>query len=351
MKVLHGMSEIAGQGFYSVRGLNENGIEAQMSVWRENLFGYGCDYNLKIGRCKWLYPYYAVKMFIFAVYAAFKYDCFHFHFGWSLLPGGMDLWVLKLFKKKVFMEFHGSDIRWSFNRQKYDGMPLPPESRGRQKRIKKILKYVDGVILHDEELRKHLPDTKVPVYIIPLRIDLDAITPAYPAEDVGKPIIVHAPSKRGGKGTEYVLKALEGLDADFEFILVEGKSQKEALEIYKTADIIIDQLLAGTYGVFAIESMAMGKPVFTYVDRTMAGTFPEELPIICSDKDMLGRELEKLIHDAERRKILGVRGRKYVEKYHDYKRNARALLKIYQGEYPELRGREAFTYLNTLDAD
>ena len=43
MKVLHGMTEIAGQGTNSVKGLQKNGINAHMAVWRKNTFGYKYD--------------------------------------------------------------------------------------------------------------------------------------------------------------------------------------------------------------------------------------------------------------------------------------------------------------------
>lgn len=249
------------------------------------------------------------------------------------------------------MEFHGTDIRWSFNRKSYEGLSMPPENERRKNRIKKILKYVDGIILHDEELRKHLPDTTVPVYIVPLRVNLDKITPVYPEDEVKKPTVVHAPSNRGNKGTEHVLNILKSLEDKVDFILVEHKTQKEAFEIYRKADIIVDQLLAGTYGVFSIEAMALGKAVLTYVSGEMLQTFPEELPIVSSDKNTLKQNLEDLICETEKRKNLGIRGREYVEKYHDYKRNALILEKIYKGEYPELKGKEAFSYLNTLNMD
>ncbi len=55
--------------------------------------------------------------------------------------------------------------------------------------------------------------------VIPPGIDLARIEPAAPS-DRTRPLIVHAPSHRGRKGTEHVLAACEGLDADVE--LVEG---------------------------------------------------------------------------------------------------------------------------------
>ncbi|MCF2680717.1 glycosyltransferase family 4 protein [Faecalicatena contorta] len=344
MKILHGMTEVAGQGYYSVKGLKENGIDAKMAIWKKNPFGYEYDYCVKVGTNKWLYPYYAFRMLVFAIYALFKFDCFHFHFGWTLIPGGYDLKILKIFNKKVFMEFHGSDIRWSFNRTKYEYIPLPEDSEQRKKRILKILKYVDGIILHDDELKKHLPDVEVPVYVVPLRMDISKFSPIYPEKEVSRPVIVHAPSKRGIKGTEYVLDAIKELGNEVEFILVENKTQKEAFELYKKADIIIDQLLAGTYGVFAIEAMALGKPVITYVDSTMAETFPEELPIVSANPENLLEKIKMLLADGSVRRDIGIQSRKYVEKYHDCRKNALILADIYQGKYPSLDGREAFKF-------
>ena len=51
----------------------------------------------------------------------------------------------------------------------------------------------------------------------------------------------------------------------FELELVEAKPFWEALQIYGSGDIIVDQLLAGWYGGFAVEAMALGKPVIAYL--------------------------------------------------------------------------------------
>ena len=47
--------------------------------------------------------------------------------------------------------------------------------------------------------------------------------------------------------------------------IVEGLRHDEALEHYRDADIVVDQLNAGWYGLFAIECMALGKPVVTFL--------------------------------------------------------------------------------------
>ena len=60
-----------------------------------------------------------------------------------------------------------------------------------------------------------------------------------------------------------MIAACEGLAVDLE--IVEGLHHEEARERYRDADIVVDQLNAGWYGVFAIEAMALGKPVVTFL--------------------------------------------------------------------------------------
>ncbi len=95
MRVLHGMSEVAGQGSYSVSGLKEIGIDTTMAVWRRNPFGYPVDIDMGIKKEKLRNPIYALmtgfRMLTFAIISIRKYNVFHFHFSHSLLPFGLDL--------------------------------------------------------------------------------------------------------------------------------------------------------------------------------------------------------------------------------------------------------------------
>lgn len=346
MRALHGVSEVAGQGSNSVKGLRKLGIKAEMVTYRTNRMRYDVDYDLKVGHCKWFYPLYILRVLKFAVPAMFKYDCFHFHFAHTLMPLGIDLLILKFLKKKVFFEFHGSDIRWVFCRKKYPYMDMPPVNEKYRKELKRKLRFADGIILHDKELVNHLPDVGIPVYIVPLRVSVCDFVPIYPGKTVKRPVIVHAPSARKIKGTEYVLRALKEIDLDYELILVEDKTQVEAFELYSKADIIIDQLLIGTYGVFAIEAMAMGKPVVTHITEEMRKSFPEELPIVEADVFSIKQVLERLIKDASLRYELGIRGREYACKYHDNNKICHILKNIYLGRQNSLSSKEMFDLAN-----
>ncbi|KAI4443536.1 glycosyltransferase [Schaedlerella arabinosiphila] len=351
MRILHGMSDVAGQGSYSAHGLRDIGADATMAVWRQNPFGYEVDINLHIKKEKLHNPLYAfvsgIKMLCFAVKAAFRYDVFHFHFSNTLLPFALDLFWLRIMKKRIIMEYHGDDIRYYYNREKpyyyvYDKLVERPK-RGYITN-NRILKYVNTFITHDEELRKHIPNKNL--FITPLRIDVDSLIPVYPDADKKKVTIVHAPSSYLFKGSKYVIEAVKELEKhyDIEFILVEKKTQKEAFEIYKKADIIIDQLFYQSYGVFAIESMSLGKPVVVYISNEIKETFPSNMPIVIANIDNLTEVVESLIIDGKRRYELGKAGRKYVENYHDYRKVAQVQLDIYNNVIEPMSTLESFEY-------
>ena len=146
-----------------------------------------------------------------------------------------------------------------------------------------------------------------------------------------RPVILHAPSSRGRKGTEHVIAAVESLDADL--LLVEGLDHREAFERYRDADIVVDQLNAGWYGVFAIECMALGKPVVAFLhDEARERTERElgvEVPLVNATKETLRERLRPLVADAAERRRIGAASRTYIERVHDLERVADRLLALY----------------------
>ncbi len=341
---------MAGQNTYAVQGLRRIGVDATTVVFMENKFGYSYDICLGIDRNdRRKLPLSVAKLGIFLVKALFRYNTFHFHFGTSI-GFNKELWLYHLLGKKVFYEFHGSDIRDIRKFCEHSKMEYLAEmdiDDHTKKRNRAIVKQADGIVLHDDELIPYLPEPHAPVYGVPLRVDIRRFTPTYPEEKkAGDRIrIVHAPSRRGIKGTPVILEAMERLEKKYpeiEFVLVEGKTQEEAFRIYQTADIIVDQVYVGTYGVFAIEAMAMGKPVVCYIDDRLWDHFPEELPVVSADRDSVEAAIEDLVLDSRKRHDIGVLGRRYVETYHDFRAVACLLKGYYEGRISPVTGREAF---------
>ena len=145
--------------------------------------------------------------------------------------------------------------------------------------------------------------------------------------------MLHAPSSRARKGTEYVVAACKELDVELE--IVEGLDHREAFERYRRADVIVDQLNAGWYGIFAIEAMALGKPVVTFLHdeavRRTEEAFGVEVPIVGATKETLVDALRPLAASAEERQRVGRASRAYAEEVHDLERMTDRLLALYAG--------------------
>lgn len=155
--------------------------------------------------------------------------------------------------------------------------------------------------------------------------------------------IVHAPSHRGVKGTKYINSAIERLKNegyDFRYTMVEGQSNVDARKIYETADILIDQVLAGFYGALAVELMALGKPVICYLREEDMHFLPpgmrDDMPIINARPDNIYDVLKEMLTDRKHElQSIGVRSRAYVEKWHDPIKIAAEITQDYQRVYAE----------------
>jgi hypothetical protein len=236
-------------------------------------------------------------------------DVFHFFFGLTLVPQSLQFPLLRALRKKSVFHYLGSDIRGK----------TPEQLAAGRKAGAEIVGSYDAV--------RWVPHA----HVIPPGIDVGSIEPAPPSERT-RPLIVHAPSSRRRKGSEHVLAAVEGLDADLE--LVEGLHHEEAFGRYRDADIVVDQLNAGWYGLFAIEAMALGKPVVTFLHdeavRRTEEAFGTPVPIVSATAETLREALRPLVADAARRRDFGAASRAYVEQVHDIERVADRLLDLYR---------------------
>ena len=133
------------------------------------------------------------------------------------------------------------------------------------------------------------------------------------------PIVIHAPSEEAFKGTTYIVKATERLKQEgyqFEFRLLRGVSNAEVRKILSEGDIAVDQLFAFGAGMFAIEAMASGCAVLGGNVHAFSG-LQEKLPVIHTNPDNIYQNLKMLLEDPDVRRVLGEKGRQYVERYHD----------------------------------
>jgi glycosyltransferase involved in cell wall biosynthesis len=245
-----------------------------------------------------------------------KYDLIHFHYS-SGLPFGVDFPLWRYLKKKAVMHHHGSDIR----------------KKGEPWFYKK---FAQRIFVSTPDLLEWSPDA---IWIPnPINIEFYSNYCVKAEQNNAKggidPVkILHASSRRslGWKGTEYVLQAIKKLKSEgylIDLIMVENMPHNKALEYYKQADIVVDQLLVGWYGMLAQECMALGKPVCVYLRKDLEAYIPSH-PMLNTNIENIVDNLRLLIEDPCLRSDLGKSGRKFVERVHSSDKVARQLMDQY----------------------
>ncbi len=208
----------------------------------------------------------------------------------------------------------------------------------KRRQIARFGRYADRVYALNPDLLRVVPAAAFLPYA---HVDPRAWEPVYPAPRT-RPRVLHAPSHRAVKGTRFILAAAERLRQEgvpFDLELVENLPYAEAVKRYRDADLVVDQLLAGWYGGFAVEAMALGKPVVAYLRESDLNVVPREmrtaLPVIQATPESVYDVLKEWL--TVRRHALPARGRAsrtYVERWHD----ARAIAKRVVADYEAILG-------------
>jgi glycosyltransferase involved in cell wall biosynthesis len=304
LRVTHCPVNTAGVPWQNVEALRRKGVDARLVVFERYKLHPEADWSLDrrggFAR-RQLTQWHALAKLLP------RTDVFHFYFGLTLVPKSLQFPLLRALGKKSVVHFLGSDIR---------GKP-PAELAWAGRAGARVVGSYDAI--------RWVPEAEV----VPPGIDLGEYTPA-PPSGRARPVVVHAPSSRRRKGTEHVVAACAQLPVELE--IVEGLHHDEARRRYERADIVVDQLNAGWYGLFAIEAMALGKPVVTFLhDEAVARTeeaFGLEVPVVSATADTLVERLRPLVESPEERRRIGTASRAYVERLHDADRVADRLLDI-----------------------
>ncbi|GIN94835.1 hypothetical protein J6TS1_07050 [Siminovitchia terrae] len=263
------------------------------------------------------------------------YDLFHFHYGTTLSTDFSDLSEIRKRKKKMIMHHWGNDVRFHDQARRnnpyvYTGDSPPDEII--HAKLKRISKHIKEAIVQDYEVYDYVKEYYEKVHVVPIAIEIASFQPSYPSVQKDRPLILHAPTNPDFKGTYYIEEAIERLKGqyDFHYRRIEKMKHEEVIKLYEEADIIIDQVRCGSYGLLSVESMALGKPVLTYIRPDLVSTFPAGLPIVNTNPDLLDEQVKQLLENPHLRRELGIRGRRYVETYHTNDVVAEQLLKIYE---------------------
>jgi hypothetical protein len=352
VRVVHGPVNVGNQPWVLAQAERRLGAHSDLVVVSGDWLAYPAHRFLNTGRSSWVGR---ARRVVFGALAPMRYDVMHLYFGQSYLHSAalrpssafnyLDVRLARCLGRKLFMTLQGCDARLSDESDRTCAItmcrpghcPNVTDCRTRvddRRRafIRDILPWFDRVFVVNPELARVVPDS---VFLPYCNADLTCIEAAYPSSD-GRCVIVHAPTNEGVKGSRYIIAAVERLQKRWpiEFVLVHGLRHEEAMRLYRRADLVIDQVLAGWYGGFAVETMAMGKPVACYMRTADLAYIPPamraDLPIVPVSLDTLEADLE---HALERRRewtAWGRRAREFAFRWHNPTWIARLMLEAYR---------------------
>jgi glycosyltransferase involved in cell wall biosynthesis len=251
------------------------------------------------------------------------------------------LQLMKLVGIRIIVAAHGGDVTYrSRYRSRYDWVgrvqltnpdwDLVATAPATLRRIKMYCDTADLVLPADPALSRFLPRNDILFKYFP--VDTDALRNVGVSERE-IPVVVHAPSSRWNKGSDYVFAALDSLQAkgiQFELRLVEKLPRAEALRRYEEADVLVDQLCIGAYGTLAVESLALGKPTLTYLDQETLGDPIYDVPLVNANPENVECVLAVLLQVRELRQRLATASRHAAERYHSIEALSEVWDRIYQ---------------------
>lgn len=336
-KVFLGLENIAGIFTSLKKGFEQNGITADFYSLNEHIFGYQTDKLISYSSNQLIRKFQKLKLITKLL---FKYDYFIFDSSGTLFPNFGDIKFLKFFGRKTLVIFTGCDIRLPEKVERFKWNPCRNCSdeyksfvgcvlASKPGKISNIEKTFD-ILVSAEEAAGSL-NRKYHTTLFPVDITKFNYTGVNPGRKLK---ILHAPSNEEYKGTKYINETIKKLQGEYEFDY-KTISNVKAEELYKeieNADLVIDQMLVGFYGLLSIESMAMGKPVVCYIREDIMESSPADIPVINANPETLHYKLKEILQNPAKLIDIGIRSREYIEKYHDAAKIAKEYYKLLEKE-------------------
>ena len=288
-------------------------------------------------------------------YALLRYDVFNYYFDRGFEPSttrmGLnesELDALRRAGKQVFVYTYGADVRTrerTLALGKFNFCSECPE-KGRfcicdekqgRANTELVARYATGLLAMGDMCA--YVDGHRELHFWPL--DVERIGYAGPRDrSDGLLRVAHATNQPWFKGTQHLVTAVERLQADglaIELVNVSGLPNAEVLKIFATVDLVAEQFLGGFHGYTALEAMAVGKPVISYIRDRARLADADACPIVSATPDELDTVLRDFVAGRYDFEELGARGRRYVEQNYAVDAVASALARMYLecGTFPE----------------
>ncbi len=172
-------------------------------------------------------------------------------------------------------------------------------------------------------------------------IDIDRIKLGQPVRADGPLRIGHAPNHTHFKGSVYLEQTINRLRARghlIEYVKIQGVPNTQVLELFETCDLVADQFIGGAYGYTALEAMAFGRPVLSFVRSRDLVDAPDECPIINTTPDTLEEVLTWILDNRAQLAAIGEQGKSYVQRWHSIDAVALRLGQLYRdtANFPDI---------------
>ena len=156
---------------------------------------------------------------------------------------------------------------------------------------------------------------------LPVVVDVDAWASDAPLLERERPLVVHVPSQRNPpiKGSQHIAPVLQRLHDEgvIEYVAPSGMTHRHLRELVRRCDVLVDQLLFGSYGVAAVEAMAAGRVTVGRMIQPVRDLM-EEAPLMLEATPDSLREVITSIRDRRGElRTQAEHNRGFVRRWHD----------------------------------
>lgn len=156
---------------------------------------------------------------------------------------------------------------------------------------------------------------------LPINVEVDLWRTQTAALARKLPRVLHAPSRatppiKGSHLIEPVLRDLHDRGA-IEYVRAERISNVELRKLVQDCDVVVDQILTGSYGVAAVEAMAAGRLVLGFVATDIRALLPEDPPIVDVPDGELRDVMDAILSERQEFTTQAERGPEYAKRWHD----------------------------------
>ena len=309
------------------RALRDEGLKSDCFMFNvdsgKGILNVGWDYAMPAAVSpsrRWLLEHY----YLWTVLA--RYDVIHSHFKTFLSHSGWELEYLKRLGKVLVFQFRGCDVRHrSLNMklqpvlnccQECDYPVGSCDTEYQAQQVGIATKYGDLFFVTTPDLVDFVKGSEHIPFIHPVGIDFDALVAVPREPDVFR--VVTSSNHHGIDGTAFIRAAVDRLRGEgrkIELVEVNNMPYKEALAVYKSADVFVGKLRMGYYNNANIETMMLGVPNMAYIRDEFRSIAPD-CPIIVTRPDTVYDRLNEYIDKRDELKSIGARGPAFVNAHH-----------------------------------